>query len=99
MHHMLLLIVLATSSPEPAARGTLWIVVRDAAGQPLPGITVALIHDADDGRRDLGERTTDAAGMIAERDVPWGLYIVQFRGTGPDGTAIVAPGQQNAGLL
>lgn len=100
MHTVLLLLVLLRSvTATTAERGTLTLVVRDATGQPLPGITVALFYDADEGRRVLGARTTDAQGTITEVDVPWGLYIVQFRGTGPDSTAIVAPERQNAGLL
>lgn len=94
-----ILILLGTFNAAAADHGTLTLVVRDATGQPLPGITVALFYDADDERRALGERTTDAQGTITEVDVPWGLYIVQFRGTGPDGRAMVAPDQQNAGLL
>jgi|GEM_PF-3806501 len=91
-----LLSLLLFQAPES---GTLTLVVRDRAGTPLPGITVALFYDADDGRVAQGERTTDAGGEIVYRDLRWGLYIVQFRGLTPAGQALLPPERQNLGLL
>jgi hypothetical protein len=103
--HVLLTILLLTQTvahwqpPMQPQRGRLTLVVRDGNGKPLPAVRVALYHDADDGRVELGERTTDQAGRIVYPDLQWGLYIVQFRGTLPSGQAILPADRQNLGLL
>jgi hypothetical protein len=96
----LALVTPATSWGQEAGRGTLTLVVRDPTGTRLAGVTVALYHDTDlDGRVLIDTRATDQAGQLVYPDLPWGLYIVQFRGVAPDGRAILPPAQQNLGLL
>jgi hypothetical protein len=94
---MLLTLISSATTPD-AERGQLTIVVRDPAGQRLPNVHVALIHDADDGRVLVGEQRTDGAGQIVYPDLPWGLYIVQFRGSLGQ-QPILPPERQNLGLL
>ena len=95
---MLLLIILSTPPGPDAGRGDLTVIVRDREGQRLPHVLVALIHDADDGRVLISEQRTDVAGEIRYRDLPWGLYIVQFRGTLGQ-QPVLPPDRQNLGLL
>lgn len=90
---------LLATLPMQADRGRLTLVVRDRAGQPLPGVRLGLIRDGDAGRVEVGELVTDRAGSAALPDLPWGLYIVQFRGAAPNGQPIVPPAAQNQGLL
>ncbi len=104
MHVLLTILLLIQTSgrwqpPLQPQRGRLTLVVRDGDGLPLPSIHVALYHDADAGRVELGERTTDQAGQIVYPDLQWGLYIVQFRGALPSGQAILPAERQNLGLL
>jgi hypothetical protein len=98
--HLLLIIflLLPSTAPPEAGRGQLTLVVRDRAGQRLPGVQVALIHDADDGRVLVRAARTDAQGAIIFTDLPWGLYIVQFRGQLGQ-QPILPPERQNLGLL
>ncbi|HEX6291296.1 MAG TPA: carboxypeptidase regulatory-like domain-containing protein [Herpetosiphonaceae bacterium] len=96
---IMLLSILSLPGTAEAGRGDLTIVVRDRDGERLPGVVVALIHDTDDGRVLIGETRTDAQGQIHYPALPWGLYIVQFRGTALDGRSILPPDQQNLGLL
>ncbi len=84
---------------QTASTGQLTIVVRDEVGLPLPGVQVALFYDADEGRQEIGAYTTDGTGRIILNHLQWGLYVVQFRGTLPDGQPIQAADQQNQGLL
>jgi hypothetical protein len=45
-----------------------------------------LFHDTDaDGPVLITTATTDADDRIVQSDLAWGLYIVQFQGTAPDG--------------
>jgi hypothetical protein len=100
MYHLLILlltILSLTATPE-AGRGQLTLVVRDRAGTPLPHVQIALIHDANDGRMLVGEARTDAEGQIHYGTLPWGLYIVQFRGSVGQ-RRILPPDRQNLGLL
>jgi hypothetical protein len=99
MYHLLILLltILSLTTPD-AGRGQLTIVVRDRDGEPLPNVQVALIHDADDGRVLIGEARTDRDGQIHYVSLPWGLYIVQFRGRVGQ-RPILPPDRQNLGLL
>ncbi len=52
MHGTLLLAIPSPQDTLPLAtpmQGTLTLTVRDAAGQPVSDVPVALSHDADDG--------------------------------------------------
>jgi hypothetical protein len=85
---------------QDGGRGTLTILIRDPAGTPLPSVTIALFHDTDtDGPVLVTTATTDAAGVIVHSDLAWGLYIVQFQGTAPDGRPMLPADQQNLGVL
>lgn len=95
---LLLLTILSTTTTPEAGRGDLTVVVRDRDGARLPQILVALIHDADDGRVLISEQRTDREGQIRYQDLPWGLYIVQFRGNLGQ-QPILPPDRQNLGLL
>lgn len=100
MYHalMILLTVLTLTTTPEAGHGQLTIVVRNRDGQRLPGVHIALIHDADDGRVLIGEARTNAQGEITYPDLPWGLYLVQFRGM--LGQQPILPAErQNLGLL
>ena len=105
MKWTMLLFILVALLPNSAAAmqrggsGRLIIVVRDDNGTPLAHVQLALIRDGDDGRVPIGERTTDGAGSVIFEALPWGLYIVQFRGSAPDGRPILEPTRQNLGLL
>jgi hypothetical protein len=89
----------AAHAPD-GGRGTLTILIRDPAGTPLPSVTIALFHDTDTaGPVLIRSATTDAAGVITAPDLPWGLYIVQFQGTAPDGRPMLPADQQNMGVL
>lgn len=96
---LIALACLLATLPMQADQGRLTLVVRDGAGQPLPGVRLGLIRDGDAGRVEVGELVTDRAGSAALPDLPWGLYIVQFRGAAPNGQPIVPPAAQNQGLL
>ena len=98
--HLLLIIflLLPSTAPAEAGRGQLMLVVRDRVGQRLPGVQVALIHDADDGRVLVRAARTDAHGELRYPDLAWGLYIVQFRGNLGQ-QPILPPERQNLGLL
>jgi hypothetical protein len=88
------------ASAQDGGRGTLTILIRDPAGTPLPSVTIALFHDTDTaGPVLIRSATTDAAGVITAPDLPWGLYIVQFQGTAPDGRPMLPADQQNMGAL
>lgn len=94
---LLFMLLPSTATPE-AGRGDLTLVIRDRDGQRLPGVQLALIHDADDGRVLISEARTDAQGALHYADLPWGLYIVQFRGEVGDRPVLPAE-RQNLGLL
>jgi hypothetical protein len=101
---MLLFILVAllptsAAAAQPGGSGRLIVIVRDDGGRPLAHVRLALIRDGDDGRVPIGERTTDGAGAVVFEALPWGLYIVQFRGSAPDGRPILEPTRQNLGLL
>ena len=88
------------AAAQDGGRGTLTILVRDPAGTPLANVTVALYHDTDLAGPELVTTTaTDAAGVITASDLAWGLYIVQFQGTAPDGRPMLPADQQNMGVL
>jgi len=90
---------LARAQDDPG-HGTLTVIVRDAPGARQPGITLALFQDTDlDGRVLITTTTTDQAGQVLFPDLPWGLYIVQFQGSAPDGRSMLPPDQQNLGVL
>src|SRR5690348_15423558 len=99
MKWVILVVVFIALLPDPmAARqggsGRLIVIVRDDDGRPLAAVRLALIRDGDDGRVPIGERTTDGTGAVFFEALPWGLYIVQFRGNAPDGRPILEPGRQ-----
>lgn len=98
MYQLVIALLLMLSATPEAGRGQLTIVVRDRDGQRLPGVHLALIHDADDGRVLIGEARTDAQGELHYPDLAWGLYIVQFRGQVGQ-QPILPPDRQNLGLL
>jgi hypothetical protein len=88
------------AAAQDSGRGTLTILIRDPAGTPLAGVTVALFHDTDTaGPVLVTTATTDDAGVIVQSDLAWGLYIVQFQGTAPDGRPLLPADQQNMGVL
>jgi hypothetical protein len=99
---LILALVLAplAAAAQDGGRGTLTILVRDPAGTPLVGVTIALVHDTDlDGPVLITTTTTDDAGVIVQSELPWGLYLVQFQGTAPDGRPMLPADQQNMGVL
>jgi hypothetical protein len=88
------------AAAQDGGRGTLTILVRDPAGTPLAGVTIALVHDTDTaGPVLIRSATTDADGRITAPDLAWGLYIVQFQGPAPDGRAMLPVDEQNLGIL
>jgi len=92
---LLLLLMMATLTPVAAGRGDLTLLIRDPSGQPISRLSVTMFHDTDDaGRVLVATATTDATGRITLPQLAWGLYIVQFQGTG-----VQAAEQQNMGLL
>jgi hypothetical protein len=96
---LLCLALMPVWSAQTANTGQLTLVVRDEAGLPLANVELALYHDADEGRRELGTYTTDSAGQVVFDTLQWGLYIVQFRGTLANGAVMQPAPQQNLGLL
>ncbi len=100
MFFLLLVLVLTPMwSMQTANTGQLTLIVRDEAGAPLANVEIALYHDADEGRRELGMYTTNSAGQVVFPTLHWGLYIVQFRGTLANGAVMQPAEQQNLGLL
>jgi hypothetical protein len=99
----IILLALATLAPAVAQelpRGTLILVIRNSAGDRLAGVTVELIQDTDEqGRVSRGQYVTDGRGEIRLANLEWGMYIVQFIGTAPDGRPFLPLEQQNMGLL
>jgi hypothetical protein len=97
---LLALAALAPAAAQELPRGTLTLVVRNSAGDRLAGVTVELIQDTDEqGRVSRGQYATDGRGEIRLANLEWGLYIVQFVGTAPDGRPFLPVEQQNMGLL
>jgi hypothetical protein len=97
---LLALVALARASAQELPRGTLTLVVRNSAGDRLAGVTVELIQDTDEqGRVSRGQYATDGRGEIRLANLEWGMYIVQFVGTAPDGRPFLPAEQQNLGLL
>lgn len=96
---LVLFLVFALWQAQTAGVGRLIIVVRDEAGAAVVGVHVGLYHDADDGRQEIGEYVTDTAGQLVLENVAWGVYIVQFRDSLPNGQLIQPAEQQNQGLL
>lgn len=100
---ILLVIAIAASVVTTSAegrQGTLTVLVRDTAGHRLAGISFLLFKDNDnDTRSQLGRYTTDQTGQAEIRELPWGMYILQFVGNAPDGRPIQAAARQNQGLL
>ncbi|HYF62793.1 MAG TPA: prealbumin-like fold domain-containing protein [Herpetosiphonaceae bacterium] len=96
----LALTVLAPARAQNLPRGTLTLLIRNPGGDRLAGVTVELIQDTDDqGRVSRGRYATDAHGEIRLANLEWGMYIVQFSGTAPDGRPIQPAERQNMGLL
>lgn len=96
---LILFLIFALWQAQTGDVGRLIIVVRDEAGAAIAGVRVGLYHDADDGRQEIGEYVTNADGHVVLENVAWGVYIVQFRGSLPDGQLIQPAEQQNQGLL
>ena len=97
---LLALASLASAAGQELPRGTLTLVVRNSAGDRLAGVTIELIQDTDvQGRVSRGQYATDGRGEIRLANLEWGMYIVQFVGTAPDGRPFLPVEQQNMGLL
>lgn len=85
---------------EPAERD-LWIVVRDAAGTPLEGVTVVLTqivapYVEEEWRFERGGIT--GPDGVVELRVPPGRYLVTFQGKW-GGKRFIPPAEQNAGVM
>ncbi|MBA3469131.1 MAG: prealbumin-like fold domain-containing protein [Herpetosiphonaceae bacterium] len=88
------------SAAQEGPSGALTLLVRDSSGQRLGGVSLTVFYDTDlAGRVELGRYTTDARGEVQLDDLAWGTYIIQFRGSAPDGRPIQPPTQQNMGML
>jgi len=84
---------------EGAQNGILNIIVRDPSGVLLRDISINLYRDMDDDTRLLIDRyTTNSDGLI-RLQLDYGLYIVQFHGTAPNGNPIQPAALQNNALL
>jgi hypothetical protein len=101
----LIIVLLLVCGPRVIAAqegpsGALTLLVRDPSGQRLAGVGLVLFCDTDlDGRVERGRYTTDARGEVQLNELAWGTYIIQFRGTAPDGRAIQPAAEQNMGML
>lgn len=71
MRWLILALALAiwpVAAAQDAGRGTLTILIRNPAGTPLAGVTIALLHDTDtDGPVVVTTATTNADGRSARR--------------------------------
>ena len=95
MHPLALLLTLSSLLASIQDAGGLRILVRDATGVPLPGITVALFaHDLPPAR--ITHTETDDSGTAAFT-VSAGSYLVSFEGS-YHGAEFIAPAEQNAGV-
>lgn len=92
---MKLLVLLLLLLQDP--RGTATLIVRDEAGQPIPGVRLVVFRDTDVGEpEEVATIETDAQGT-AQWIGPYGLYVVQFIGALPDGRPFLPTQQQNRG--
>lgn len=92
-------LLVAPVAAQDGGTGTLTLIVRDRAGHPLAGVTLALAYDGDLALEPLGSHTTDAAGTVTLPAARHGTYRVTFAGLAPDGRPFLPPERQNLGVL